>query len=131
MESKIRIGICGYGNLGKGVQKAISKSSDMSLEVIFTRRNPNDIESEANVKACSIDKIEAWKDKLDVVIMCGGSAKDLPVQVPLFAQFFNTVDSFDTHADIPKFYESVNSVAEANNHVSLISVRLGSRNVFC
>lgn len=130
MDNTIRVGICGYGNLGRGVQKAIDKSNDMRLEVIFTRRAPKVIEEEAKVTACSIEEMQAWRDKLDVVVMCGGSAKDLPSQVPMFAKFFNTVDSFDTHADIPKFFESVNREAEASNHVSVISVRLGSRYVF-
>ncbi len=130
MDNVIHVGICGYGNLGRGVQKAIDKSSDMRLEVIFSRRAPKEIENESKVKACSIEELEAWRDKLDVVIMCGGSAKDLPVQVPMFSRFFNTVDSFDTHADIPKFFENVNREAVASNHVSVISVRVGSRNVF-
>ena len=131
MRDKIHVGICGYGNLGKGAQKAISKSSDMELDVIFTRRDPKEIENEANVMVCSAQDMEDWKDKLDVVIMCGGSAKDLPSQVTMFAKFFNTVDSFDTHADIPKFFENVNTVAVSSNHVSVISVRMGSGDVFC
>lgn len=122
MENKIRIGICGYGNLGRGVQKAIEKSKDMELIVIFTRREPKEIENEANVTACKMEEMKEWKDKLDVVIMCGGSAKDLPEQVPMFAGTFNTVDSFDTHADIPEFFEKVNKKAEDGNTVSIISV---------
>ena len=121
MTDKIRIGICGYGNLGKGVQKAIKKSKDMLLEVIFTRRETKEIEKEANILACSIDEFEKWKEKLDVVIMCGGSKSDLPVQVPMFAGVFNTVDSFDTHADIPEFYDKVNEKAKNSNKIAIIS----------
>ncbi len=122
MENKIKIGICGYGNLGKGVQKAIEKSKDMELEVIFTRRNPNEIENIAKIPTCKIEEMKNWKDKLDVVIMCGGSSTDLPLQVPMFAGIFNTVDSFDTHADIPEFFEKVNQKASNGGKVSIISV---------
>lgn len=122
MEEKIKVGICGYGNLGKGVQKAIEKAKDMELKAVFTRRNPRDIEKEANVLTCSMDEMESWKDKIDVLIMCGGSATDLPVQVPMYAGSFNTVDSFDTHSDIPKFFEKVNQKAKAGNKISIISV---------
>lgn len=122
MEAKINVGICGYGNLGRGVQKALEKSKDMKLDVIFTRRNPKKIEKESNITACSIDEVEKWKEKLDVIIMCGGSAKDLPIQVPMFAKYFNTVDSFDTHADIPEYFEKVNKSANLGNNVSIISV---------
>lgn len=122
MEPKIQIAICGYGHLGKGVQKAISKTKDMDLKVIFTRRNPKEIEQIAKIPACSIEELENWKDKLDVAIMCGGSAKDLPEQVPTFAKYFNTVDSFDTHADIPTYYEKVNTQAKAGGKISIISV---------
>lgn len=122
MESKIRIGICGYGNLGKGVQKAIGKCSDMELEVIFTRRDPAKIEEEAKTRACLVEDMEKWKDKLDVVIMCGGSATDLPIQVPMFAGIFNTIDSFDTHADIPNYFKKVDEKAREGNKISIISV---------
>lgn len=119
---KIKIGICGYGNLGKGVQKAIEKSKDMELEVIFTRRSPKEIEKEAGVSVCKVEEANNWKEKLDVVIMCGGSAKDLPEQVPMFAENFNTVDSFDTHADIPSFFQKVNEKAKKGNKIAIISV---------
>lgn len=122
MEEKIRIGICGYGNLGKGVQKAIEKTKDMELKVVFTRRNPKDIEREANVLACGMEDLENWKDKIDVLIMCGGSATDLPVQVPMYAGSFNTVDSFDTHSDIPSYFDKVDKKAKEGNKVSIISV---------
>lgn len=122
MADKIKLGICGYGNLGKGVQKAIEKSNDMELKVIFTRREAKEIEKEANVLACHVDEFEKWREKLDVVIMCGGSKADLPVQVPMFAGNFNTVDSFDTHADIPEFFEKVDRKARRGEKVSIISV---------
>lgn len=122
METKIKIGICGYGNLGKGVQKAIEKSKDMELKVIFTRRNPNEIENIAKIPTCKVEEMENWKEKLDVVIMCGGSSTDLPLQVPMFAGIFNTVDSFDTHADIPEFFKKVNRKAAEGGKVSIISV---------
>lgn len=123
MDKKIRIGILGYGNLGKGVEAALQHQPDMELVAVFTRRNP------ANVKAnhpettiFSIDTIHDYKDQIDVMIMCGGSATDLPEQVPQFAQFFNTVDSFDTHAKIPEYFASVDRVAKASGKTSIISV---------
>lgn len=122
MGDKIRLGICGYGNLGKGVQKAIEKAKDMELEVVFTRRDKKEIERQSNVLTCNMEEIESFKDKIDVLIMCGGSATDLPIQVPMYAGSFNTVDSFDTHADIPEFFERVNQKAKAGNKVSIISV---------
>lgn len=120
--NKIRIGICGYGNLGKGAQKAIEKSEDMELKVIFTRRNPKEIEEESGIHSCLVDEMNDWKDKLDVVIMCGGSKSDLPIQVPMFAGKFNTVDSFDTHADIPSYFEKIDEKSKSGNKVSIISV---------
>jgi len=122
MENKIKIGICGYGNLGKGVQKAVEKSKDMELEIIFTRRNPEEVSKTTNAPVCSVEEMEKWKDKLDVVIMCGGSKKDLPIQVPMFAGKFNTIDSFDTHADIPTYLKKVDEKAKMGGKVSIISV---------
>lgn len=101
----IRIGICGYGNLGKGVLKAVQAAEDMELVGIFTRRNPKSLNIE---KAYSMDEIEQFKDKIDVMILCGGSATDLPTQTPLLADMFNVVDSFDTHANIYKHFQKVN-----------------------
>ena len=118
---KIKIAICGYGNLGKGVEKEITKSEDMELCAIFTRRDPKSLVINSNTPVVSIDEIDNWKDKIDVVIMCGGSATDLPVQVPNFAKVFNTVDSFDTHAKIPEYFNAVNESALSNNKTSLIS----------
>ena len=122
MRDKIRLGICGYGNLGKGVQKAIEKAKDMELEVVFTRRDKKEIERQSNVLTCNMEEIESFKDKIDVLIMCGGSATDLPIQVPMYAGSFNTVDSFDTHSDIPEFFERVDQKAKSGNKVSIISV---------
>jgi len=121
-KEKIRIGICGYGNLGKGVEKAIAKNPDMQLEAIFTRRNPEEIAKVASAKVVAMDEIEDWEDRVDVLIMCGGSATDLPEQVPMLAGMFNTIDSFDTHADIPKYFAAVNEKAISGQTVSIVSV---------
>lgn len=120
-DSKIRIAICGYGNLGKGAEREISKNSDMELIGIFTRRDPNSIQTETGVKAISIQEMEKWKDKIDVVLLCGGSATDLPIQGPQFAEMFNTIDSYDTHAKIPEYYEKVDKAAKKGNNLSMIS----------
>lgn len=117
----IRIAICGYGNLGKGVEKAIAKNPDMELKVIFTRRDPAEVAKQTTTPVVSIDEREQWIDKVDVVIMCGGSATDLPKQVPMFASDFNTIDSFDTHADIPSYFETVDAKARAGKKVSIVS----------
>ena len=119
--SKIKIAICGYGNLGKGVEKEISKSKDMELVVIFTRRDPATFKIASNVPVVKIDKMEKWKNKVDVVIMCGGSATDLPIQVPEVAKSFNTVDSFDTHKKIPNYFAQVNKSAMEAKKTSVIS----------
>lgn len=116
---KIRVGIVGYGNLGKGVEKAIKKTKDMEAVAVFTRREPSSIDSET--KVVSIDEIESYKDKVDVMLLCGGSATDLEVQGPQIAQMFNTVDSFDTHAKIPEYFEKMNKVSKENGKLSLIS----------
>ena len=119
---KIRIGICGYGNLGKGVESEITKSKDMELVAIFTRRDPKSLKTKSLVPVIAINDLEEWKDKIDVMIMCGGSATDLPEQVPEIAKLFNTVDSFDTHANIPKYFENVNNSAINSKKTSIISV---------
>lgn len=121
MSDKIKIGICGYGNLGRGVEKEIAKSEDMEFIAIFTRRNPQSLKINSNVQVVSINEMENWKDKIDVLIMCGGSATDLPVQVPNAAKLFNTVDSFDTHAKIPEYYNVVNKSATESKKTALIS----------
>lgn len=117
---KIRIAICGYGNLGKGVEKAIKQNPDMELVGVFSRRPKEALNTES--KVFSMENIEEKKRNIDVVIMCGGSANDLEEQVPMFAKYFNTVDSFDTHAKIPKYFKKVDNVASKSCHVSIISV---------
>jgi len=119
MTEQIRIGIVGYGNLGRGVELAIRQSADMRLDAIFTRRDPASIPSET--KAYKIEDAERFVDDIDVMILCGGSATDLPEQVPAFARLFHTVDSFDTHARIPEFFDQVDTVAKTSNKVSVIS----------
>lgn len=120
--SKIRIGINGYGNLGKGVEKNISKYEDLELVAIFTRRDPESLKVLSNTPVVNIKDIENWKDKIDVMIMCGGSATDLPKQVPEMAKMFNTIDSFDTHAKIPEYIRAVNENAVNSNKTSIISI---------
>lgn len=122
MNKKIRIGICGYGNLGKGVEKQLTKSDDMELVAIFTRRNPEELNNKTYTKVVPISEVMKWVNEIDVMIMCGGSATDLPIQVPEFAKYFNTVDSFDTHAKIPEYLNSVDIEARKNGNVSIISV---------
>ncbi len=123
MEGKIRIGIVGYGNLGRGVETSIQQQPDMELVAVFTRRNPADVKTQhPGTPVLSITDASAYKDQIDVMIMCGGSATDLPEQVPRFAELFNTVDSFDTHAKIPEFFAAVDRVAKNSKKTSIISV---------
>ncbi|SFF32938.1 diaminopimelate dehydrogenase [Paenibacillus algorifonticola] len=119
MAEQIRIGIVGYGNLGRGVELAIKQSPDLRLDAIFTRRNPDSIPSET--KAYSIEDAEKFIGDIDVMILCGGSATDLPEQGPAFARLFHTVDSFDTHARIPEYFEQVDAAAKASGKISVIS----------
>ncbi len=119
---KIRIGIAGYGNLGKSAELGIKQNEDMELVGIFTRRNPSSIKAATQgVKAYPIDEAKNMTDKIDVMILCGGSMSDLPKQGPEFANCFNTVDGFDTHAKIPEYYSEVDKAAKAGKHVSVIS----------
>ncbi len=122
MDKKIRVGICGYGNLGKGVENQLAKNDDMELVAIFTRRNPEDVNNKTSTKIVSINEVMEWVEKVDVMIMCGGSATDLPDQVPEFAKYFNTVDSFDTHAKIPEYLKNVDVEAKKGGNISIISV---------
>lgn len=123
MEEQIRIGIVGYGNLGKGVELAIKQNEDMQLVAIFSRREPENLGIvDKTIPVLPISKAKEYQDRIDVMILCGGSARDLPEQGPFFAKFFNTVDSFDTHAKIPQYYEAVNQAATAHGKVSIISV---------
>lgn len=119
---KIKLGILGYGNLGRGVEAAAKQNNDIDFKVIFTRRNPKDLKTNSNVEVVSVNEIENWKDKIDVLILCGGSATDLPVQTPKYVKLFNCVDSFDTHAKIPEHFENVNNAANESGHIGIISV---------
>jgi diaminopimelate dehydrogenase len=119
MSDQIKVGIVGYGNLGKGVEMALKQNPDMSLAAIFTRRKPEGLQTGA--KAVHISDAEQYVGKIDVMLLCGGSATDLPEQGPQFAAMFNTVDSFDTHAKIPEYFAKVDEAARRGGHVSLIS----------
>ena len=123
MDRKIQVAVCGYGNLGKGVESEIAKNPDMELAAILTRRKPvESLKTGSDTPVVHIDDALEWKDKIDVMILCGGSKSDLPQQGPLFAKDFNTVDSFDTHAKIPEYYEAVDEAAKAGNNISIISI---------
>jgi diaminopimelate dehydrogenase len=115
----LKIGIVGYGNLGKGVELAISQNPDVELVAVFTRRDPGAIKTTS--KVYPIDQIEDFKNQIDVMLLCGGSAQDLPEQVKSIAKVFNTVDSFDTHAKIPEYFDTVDKIAKANGTLALIS----------
>ena len=117
-----RIGILGYGNLGRGVEYAVEANEDLELVVVFTRRAPASVKVRTHVPVVSVDEAAQWKDKVDVLILCGGSATDLPEQTPAFAKLFNVVDSFDTHAKIPAHFAAVDAAAKASGHVGVISV---------
>ncbi|MBO9605330.1 MAG: diaminopimelate dehydrogenase [Paenibacillaceae bacterium] len=121
MQKAIKIGIVGYGNLGKGVEKAIAQNPDMELEAIFTRRQPEQMVGAPGVRFEHISAAEQYIGIIDVMILCGGSATDLPEQTPQMARMFNTVDSYDTHAKIPAFYDAVNAAAQEGGHLSIIS----------
>ncbi|HLS43275.1 MAG TPA: diaminopimelate dehydrogenase [Paenalcaligenes sp.] len=123
MSHPIRIGIVGYGNLGRGVELALGQNHDMSLVGVFTRREPDTVKLvNADVPVYKLADIESFKDKIDVLILCGGSKEDLPKQGPELARWFNTIDSFDTHAKIPDYYEAVDAVARPANKTSIIAV---------
>ena len=121
--SKVRIGIAGYGNLGKGVELAIRQNDDMELAGIFTRRDPSALKPlTAGVPVFSINDIQSKQNDIDVLIICGGSATDLPKQTPELAKYFNVIDSFDTHARIPEHFANVDKVAKENGHLAFISL---------
>ena len=118
----IKIGIFGYGNLGRGIESAIKMNDDLELVAVFTRRNPKDLKTNTeNAKVCSAEDILEYKDKIDVLILCGGSATDLPVQTPELAKHFNVVDSFDTHAKIPQQFGNVDKSAKEAEKIAVIS----------
>ena len=119
----IKIGIAGYGNLGRGVECAIRQNEDLELAAVFTRRDPETVKIlTEGVAVCRTEDAADWKDKIDVLIICGGSATDLPVQTPKFVELFNVIDSFDTHAKIPEHFATVDAAAKASGHVGIISV---------
>lgn len=119
----IQIGILGYGNLGRGVECAIKQNPDMALAAVFTRRDPADVKILTETAAvCPVSEAKEWKDRIDVMILCGGSATDLPVQSPEMAGMFNIVDSFDTHARIPEHYSNVDAAAKKSGKTAIISV---------
>ena len=120
---KIRIGIVGYGNLGKGVEKAVKQNPDIELAAIFTRRPAAQLDrSDNDIMIVNTSEAEDYVGKIDVAILCGGSATDLPEQGPEFAKLFNTVDSYDTHARIPEYYNMMDKAARENGNTSAISV---------
>ena len=119
----IKIGIAGYGNLGRGVECAVKQNPDMTLAAVFTRRNPEDVQIlTEGVPVCRIADAADWKDKIDVMILCGGSATDLPEQTPALARMFNVIDSFDTHARIPEHFANVDAAAKEGGKTGIISV---------
>lgn len=120
---KIRIGIVGYGNIGRGVEKAIARNEDMELGAVFTRRDPSLVSIQtAGVPVKHMDDMLSMKDEIDVMILCGGSATDLPVMGPELAVNFNTIDSFDTHARIPEYFGNMDEAAKKGGNISIISV---------
>ena len=121
--TKIRIGIVGYGNLGRGVELAVAANADQELVAVFSRRDPASVKIiTQGVPVCHLDDVESWKGKIDVMILCGGSATDLPTQTPALASMFNVVDSFDTHANIPAHFANVDAAARPAGTVGIISV---------
>lgn len=123
MTAIIRVAIAGYGNLGRGAQAAIKQNPDMKLVAVFSRRDPATVTLiDDSVPVIAMDDIEQYKDDIDVLILCGGSKSDLPEQGPLFAGLFNIVDSFDTHAKIPEYFEALDAPAKKANKVAMLSV---------
>lgn len=119
----IRIGILGYGNLGRGIECALKQNDDMELAAVFTRRDPNEVKIQTEgVKVYSVDDAVKMKDEIDVMILCGGSATDLPKQTPEYVKYFNIIDSFDTHAKIPEHFANVDAAAKESGKIGIISV---------
>ena len=119
----IRIGIVGYGNIGRGVELAVERNDDMKLVAVVTRRNPETVNVlTEGVKKVHLDDILTLKDEVDVMILCGGSATDLPVMGPMIVKNFNTIDSFDNHAKIPEYFANVDAAAKEGNRIGIISV---------
>ena len=123
MSNRIRVAIAGYGNLGRGVESALTQNPDMRLVGVFSRRDPASVTLlDSNVPVYAMDTIEQYQDDVDVMILCGGSKSDLPEQGPYLAQFFNTVDSFDTHAKVPEYYAALDQSARESGRVAMLSV---------
>lgn len=119
----IKVGILGYGNLGRGVESALQNARDMKLAAVFTRRDPSSVTLQTeDIPVVKIENVLEWKEKIDVMILCGGSATDLPEQTPEFAKHFNVIDSFDTHAKIPEHFAAVDLSAKSAQKVAMISV---------
>lgn len=119
----IKVGILGYGNLGRGVESALQNARDMKLATVFTRRDPSSVTLQTeDIPVIKIENVLEWKEKIDVMILCGGSATDLPEQTPEFAKHFNVIDSFDTHAKIPEHFAAVDHSAKSAQKVAMISV---------
>lgn len=119
----IRIGILGYGNLGRGIECAVKQNDDMELAAVFTRRDPNEVKIQTEgVKVYSVEDAVKMKDDIDVMILCGGSATDLPKQTPEYVKYFNIIDSFDTHAKIPEHFANVDAAAKGSGKIGIISV---------
>ncbi|MDO4735099.1 MAG: diaminopimelate dehydrogenase, partial [Lachnospiraceae bacterium] len=117
----IRIGIAGYGNIGRGVECNIKENDDMELVAIFTRRDPAQVKTQGICPVLNISELENWKDKIDVLVIAGGSATDLPEQTPAYSKWFNCLDTFDTHARIPEHFANVDAAAKEAGTLSLIS----------
>ncbi len=119
----IKVGILGYGNLGRGVESALQNARDMKLAAVFTRRDPSSVTLQTeDIPVVKIENVLEWKEKIDVMILCGGSATDLPEQTPEFAKHFSVIDSFDTHAKIPEHFAAVDHSAKSAQKVAMISV---------
>lgn len=121
-QQKIKVAIAGYGNLGKGVEKSIKNNKDMELVCIFTRRDPTKLKSATNVAIINEQDAEQWKNKIDIVFLCGGSAKDLPVQGPKYATIFNTIDSFDTHAKALEYSRKMEQATKNGDTIAMSSI---------
>lgn len=118
----INLGIVGYGNLGRGLETALQHNPDYNLVAVFTRRNPEEIKTRTGAPVVSLNEVESYRGRIDVMVLCGGSASDLPEQGPMLAQWFNTIDSFDNHSHIPEYFAKVDLAAKSSGNLSLISV---------
>jgi len=118
----IKIGILGYGNIGRGIESALLQNDDMELAAVFTRRDPQTVKTVTDVPVVNTKDVAEWKDKIDVMILCGGSATDLPEQTPEYVKLFNVIDSFDTHARIPEHYANVDKAAKEAGKLGIISL---------